>query len=446
MHFHFRTSEDKLCIILDLIRTHQRDRITELLMSFSEMDLYISLITHWSILFDTTKIKKTGKFVTTFSELTESYLLPAVSVSQTIRTATLAIFKYLLVDTNILNIELVLKLFMDYLASHFGQVEAYKSAQSILENILEAYFHRLYVVRGYAESLSSTSNDAFTKTSNRFDGHFKSNNLLNNNSNNNDSLCSQASSDSERTSSSAATNVSDNSLDQLDGLRAKRLNRSASMHNRIGTITPTTGAGISSSADDDKRQPLFGSSFHSDALKILIRIYLGALKLYTGTDKSVTNDCDLSLTTKAIQLKYVKFLRENFNKCYSNHVYLAQLQQPLDGASHLGPKFNRYSDKRMQCGIQFDSDHSIKLQKTPILFLARRLIYLNRMPPIGDNEYFKDLFSTKIWLTGDFNCDGDERRKAIVTVLKLQVKISLNSIFFFVALQMFLKFTFFCFI
>lgn len=163
------------------------------------MELYHSLVTYWPIMFETTKIKRTGKSLTTFSEFTESYLLPAISQNSGIHIALVATLKHLLIDTNVLNMESILKLFMDYLTLHFGQLNAYTSVQSILENILEAYFYRICIIRGYSNSLGSTS-QAYTRNSNNRNDQLKSNN------NNNDSLCSQASTFSEKSNLSGSTN------------------------------------------------------------------------------------------------------------------------------------------------------------------------------------------------------------------------------------------------
>lgn len=410
---------------MESIRSNQRGRINELLLSFSAADLYHLLITHWPILFETTRVKKTGKFVTTFSEFMESHLLPAVNGSQAICVATMAVLKNLLVDTHIIGIELVLKLFMNYLAAHFGQTNAYLSAQSILENILEAYFHHLYVIRGYADSLSSTS-DAFAKGgfSIRTDechlngfGAVKNGNSKNHNNNNNinDSMCSHMSGDSDRTSSSAATNMSENSMDQM---MAKRSEANAMAHD-----------------DEAKRMQLYatGGAVHSDALKILIRIYLGALKMKTDCEKNGGNRLSMA-ANNVIQMKYIKFMRENFNKIYSNHVMratqLSTKPTPITPRIEENHAFGvqrsvRSSDiKRMQASFYFDSNHGIKLQKTPILFLSQRPNYLNEMRPINEDDQLKAILESKAFLAGEIFANDDEHRNTTIIVLKLQSLLS----------------------
>lgn len=193
--------------MLQGIACHDQKRVMQLLHSFSSIELYRLLIGYWSVMFETTKVKRTGKSLMSFSELTESYLLPATCQSEIVRIALLATLKHLLVDTSILNIETVSKLFMEYLASHFGQMSAYTSVQAIMENILEAYFYRMCVMRGYSEPISTTS-QAMTRNSQKCDP-MRSNNVSVNN--NNDSLCSQASTSSDKSTLSVSITNSDNS-------------------------------------------------------------------------------------------------------------------------------------------------------------------------------------------------------------------------------------------
>ena len=158
-----RTKEDRLILVLDSIRNDRQERARQLLQTFTPLELHQLLMANASILFEITKIKRTGKSLQTFSDITESYLLPMSAANFGIRMALLATFRHLVIDTSVVNIELILKLLMDFLASHFGQISLYTSVQSILENLLEAYFHRLYVIRRYSDTLSSASQDLCMK-------------------------------------------------------------------------------------------------------------------------------------------------------------------------------------------------------------------------------------------------------------------------------------------
>lgn len=378
---------------MEFIRSNQRQRIKELLLSFSAIDLYQSLINYWQILFETVKVKKTGKQLTSFSEFTESHLLATVTLSDTIRSVTLGVFKHLLIDMNVISLETLLKLFMEYLAAHFGQIDAYISAQSILENILEAYFYRLYVVRGYTDSLSSGSDLSLNLKQQSSDVFFANGKLINSNDNNNisDSLCSQMSSGSEsdKTTSSLGLYHSDCSMKD-------------------------------SNTDEMRKHRKCSTAFHSEALKFLIRIYLSALKMYSSEMTS------MNIANKSIQLKYVKFLRDNFNKIYSNHILLAQndvnKQCQIDIADNIVEQ--KIESRRTQNNsIYFDSKNSIKMLQTPILFYSRRPNYLNNMQTIVDGHKFNGIGG--IGHCGHNENDtasnsGGEKRKIIDTVLKMQ--------------------------
>lgn len=430
--FAFRTNEDKLCLALNAISLNQCARVNELLNSFTAIDLYRSLVQYWSILFDTAKIKRTGKHITTFSELTESFLLLSSNLS--VQTAFLATLKKLIVDTNVLSIELVLKLFMDYLTTHFGQLDAYTNAQSVLKNLLEAYFHHIYTLRAYSDSISSISQEALTKNNSKFGeirpnckhkaGHNCSSNILDqeNPAENNhttlphsqkhnkcyekgncvddagDSFCSQNSTSSDKSNVCASIRGHTNSDNSSSDVKPTAKSLNGSLHNKTiheSRDSPTTTT--------KKHHSMLGSSFHSEALKILIRIYLGELKAYTELYNSSR--------AEQTEMKYTRFLRENLNKVYANHLQIAANQYE---------SFNLINDTEQQelikailntsdsCSEEDDDNDDIKLNKTflsttPILFFSYRLAYLNSMPPITDQE------------------TSQSHRKAIVTVLKLQV-------------------------
>lgn len=357
---------------MDAIQNDRNSRAIELLESINAMELHKLLVTNWSLMFETTKVKRTGKSITTFSELTESYLLPTSISCYAIQMALLATFRNLLIDTNVLNIELILKLFMDFLASHFGHINLCMSVQSILENVLEAYFHRLYVIRRFSDTLSTASHDVITR--NLTDFHSKS-------GNNNDSLGSNS---SENMTNSIGMNS--NQSGQKDSMQGSSTN------------------GLNDSTIRKHPQNVFSSSFNVEALKILTRIYLSSLKTYTMDYEIKTNE-------KSIYTKYVKILRENFNRVYSHHI---SLNTNCDGKSSPIDE-NKYLTDSSNAMKQND----IHLNKIPILFLLQRPSFLNTLPPIAedtdDEENAEENEKNKQFAT------TDKGRKAIWLVLKLQV-------------------------
>lgn len=379
--FNSRTKEDKLILILDAIRCDRKDQAMQLLESFNAIDLHRLLVTNWSILFEITKVKRTGKSITTFSELTESYLLPASITIYAIRSALLATFRNLLIDTSVLNIELILKLFMDFLASNFGQIRLYLSVQSILENLLEAYFHRLYVVRRYSDTLSSASHDVPTKNGTDFQSK---------SGNNNDSIGSTS---SDNVTASIGYNSTNSGQKMNDSTQSEHKGSS-----NTNGINDSTG-----------RKHPFSSSFNVEALKILTRIYLSSLKAYTM-------EFEIKTKEKATYVKYVKFLRENFNRVYAHHI---SQNTNCDGKNSTLDETKFCTDSSNEIK---NEQHTIQLTKIPILFLLQRPSYLNSMPPIGDFNLIESGANGK-----DTGFETSEKgRKAIGVVLKLQVS------FFFV--------------
>lgn len=366
-----------MILILDAIRCDRKDQAMQWLESINAVDLHRLLVSNWSILLETTKVKRTGKSITAFSELTESYLLPASITSYAIRRALLATFRNLLIDTNVLNIEQILKLFMEFLASNFGQISLYMSVQSILENLLEAYFHRLYVVRRYSDTLSSGSHDVPTK--NGGDLHSKS-------GNNNDSLGSTS---SDNVTASIGHN-STNSGQKNDSIQSEQ-----------------KGSLNTNGLNDSSRKHPFSSSFNAEALKILTRIYLSSLKAHTV-------EFEIKTKEKPTYVKYVKFLRENFNRLYAHHI---SQNTNCDGKSSTIDETKYCADS----SNDFKNEpNDIQLTKIPILFLLQRPSYLNSMPPIGDLNAEENGTNPK-----DSGFETSEKgRKAIGVVLKLQVSFS----------------------
>lgn len=369
-----------MILILDAIRCDRKDEAMQWLKSINAVDLHRLLVSNWSILLETTNIKRTGKSITAFSELTESYLLPASTKSRAIRSALLATFRNLLIDTNVLNIELILKLFMEFLASNFGQISLYVSVQSILENLLEAYFHRLYVVRRYSDTLSSASHDVATK--NGADLQSKS-------GNNNDSLGSTS-------SDNVTVSIGYNSTNS-----GQKMNDSLQSEQKASSTLNTNGP------NDSGRKHPFSSSFNVEALKILTRIYLSSLKAHTVEFETKTKE-------KPTYVKYVKFLRENFNRLYAHHIS----QNTNCDAKSLTIDETKYCIDSNNDNKNDEQNH-IKLTKIPILFLLQRPSYLNSMPPIGGFDAEQNGMNSK-----DNGLETSEKgRKAIGVVLKLQVII-----------------------
>ncbi|KAG4069460.1 hypothetical protein HA402_001759 [Bradysia odoriphaga] len=123
-----KTNEDKLCLVMESVRKNNQRETDSILNMFTENCFYDVLTQHWCVLFDSTHIKKSNKHVLSFSELTESYLLP--STAQPIQQSLVRIFIYLTIDTKAVLMDVMLKLLMDYLASSKNIAKLYEHHQS----------------------------------------------------------------------------------------------------------------------------------------------------------------------------------------------------------------------------------------------------------------------------------------------------------------------------
>lgn len=323
-----KTNEDKLCLVLESVRKNNQRETDSILNMFTENSFYDVLTQYWCVLFDTTHIKKSNKHVLTFSELTESHLLP--SNAQQIQQSLVSIIIYLTIDTKAVLIDVMLKLLMDYLASSVGQC-GHSTAQLILQVLLESYFYDLYVNR-------------------RFNGTYSDQSIAN---------C-------ESMESTASISCQKCSQQQ--------------------TQTHSTSA----TSENCPMEHFCPESMNTDAMKILIRIYLGKLKKAQydqGVTKTAGSD---SMNMKGL----FKFLQKNIAKLYEHH--------------------------QSQCSVDVDqTDESLNssTQKRPILFLQSRPRYLNRLNPFTDKRF---VYSE----TGNYDLADCEWSDLHLTIIKFQALLS----------------------
>ncbi|KAJ6643629.1 Hermansky-Pudlak syndrome 3 protein like [Pseudolycoriella hygida] len=320
-----KTNEDKLCLVLESVRrNNQRDTDITLNM-FTEESFYEVLTQYWCVLFDSTHIKKSNKHVLSFSELTESYLLP--SNAQQIQQSLVSIFIYLTIDTKAVVIDVMLKLLMDYLASSVGQC-GYNTAQLILQVLLESYFYDLYVNR-------------------RFNGTYSDQSIVN--------------------------------CESMESTTSISCQKCSQQH----TQTHSTSA----TSENCPMEHFCPETMNTDAMKILIRIYLGKLKkaqfdyglMKTGSD---------SMNVKGL----FKFLQKNIAKLYEHH--------------------------QSQCSADVEQEPTVSSTlKRPILFLQYRPNYLNRLNPFTDNRFVYNEMGSYALADGEWS-------DLHLTVIKFQALLS----------------------
>lgn len=320
-----KTNEDKLCLVLESVRRNNQRETESILNMFTEDSFYDVLTQYWCVLFDSTHVKKSNKHVLSFSELTESYLLP--SNAPQIQQSLASIFIYLTIDTKAVLMDVMLKLLMDYLASCVGQ-GGYITGQMILQTLLESHFYDLYVNR-------------------RFNGTYSDQSIVN----------------------------------------CESMESTASISCQKCSQTHSTSA---SASENCPMEHFSSESMNVDAMKILIRIYLGKLKKAQFEQSAAKNTSSESMNMKGL----FKFLQKNIAKLYEHH----QSQNSGDVEPADEPPMNSKRNR-------------------PILFLQCRPKYLNRLNPFGDKQF---VYTE----TGSYSLADCEWNDLQLTIIKFQALLS----------------------
>lgn len=236
-----RTPEDRLCLLWESVRighNYEEDQLQD------PVELYKVLIAHWTIIFDSVVVKKTGRRLTSFSELTESYLL--ANKSSFVQRAIANAFIHLAVDTQLIGVDVLLRLLLDYLASRVVQpAGGSQTAQLVLTTLLEAHFYRRFLRN---EGPLSGGGGGPTKLV------ALSSNIVH--------LGANSSSSDELSSNSGTSSGS------------------APTTRRVVVVS---GAGGGAGTTNNMRASevlLYGEAIHAEAIKILVRLYLGQLKRF----------------------------------------------------------------------------------------------------------------------------------------------------------------------
>lgn len=169
INYDARGNEEILCIILHLLKKDEISAANSLLDQIKHTDLYQLLTRHWNILFEFSSNSESGKKISktiiSFSDFTELLFLTNSSPE---RCELLTdVLLYHISDTKLIKLNAIMKLFMEYLASQFGQVEPYVNGQNILKMLLEKYLFKFYETRvqdAEISLLSATSSGNTTTT------------------------------------------------------------------------------------------------------------------------------------------------------------------------------------------------------------------------------------------------------------------------------------------
>lgn len=161
----YRSLQDDIVLLMYNIESNNTIVIENQLKNATEADIYDAVLPNWIIYFDTT-ITKNGKRVTSFSEFASFCIFnntfhdkePNNELS-TLASAFLAILLHLLAGQT-LKLDVIVRLFVDYITSHFGTKKCY-NGQQMLKLLLEKFYVEFF----HVSQLPEVNDDKFNETS-----------------------------------------------------------------------------------------------------------------------------------------------------------------------------------------------------------------------------------------------------------------------------------------
>lgn len=159
-----KSPEDVLCLVLYLAKRNELTQAKAMLAELSHENLQRTLRRHYCILFDVSTNAKGGRVVN-FSDFAEIFFLNATHSSQ--QKLFIDVCLHVLSETQFIDYEAMLKLFMDYLSALIGG-KSYINGQNLVQDFLEKYFHHINVKRHlvcFKSGEDYTSMDIFSSNS-----------------------------------------------------------------------------------------------------------------------------------------------------------------------------------------------------------------------------------------------------------------------------------------
>lgn len=159
-----KCNDEILCIILHLLKKDEVSAANSLLSQIQRHELGQQLTRYWNILFEFTRSldsKKINKAIISFSDFTELLFL---TIASTERCEMLTeVLLHHIYETKTIRFNVVLKLFMEYLASQLGH-ESYINGQNILKMMLEKYLQKFYETKSHDTDISLLSSTSSGNT------------------------------------------------------------------------------------------------------------------------------------------------------------------------------------------------------------------------------------------------------------------------------------------
>uniref|UniRef100_A0A1I8PDM6 BLOC-2 complex member HPS3 C-terminal domain-containing protein n=1 Tax=Stomoxys calcitrans TaxID=35570 RepID=A0A1I8PDM6_STOCA len=313
--------------------------------------------------------------VISFSDFTEAILL-ATEKSDLIEAISDVFIHALCVERSI-TLEMVLTLFLNYIASHIGQ-KGYQTSQKVFVNILQVYYYDIFDVSPLNTAQDGPSNNTPPQTDDEYEEGDRDSESIGNSSGESNSVPT-SSAEEMRNSGHCNRIVYDQLQDQQSPFK-RNLNTSPSL------LT----------TDEQQNE----TEINSKGLKILFRMYMGRLRalsdLITDLQSADVEQQSLNEDFLNLRMECIAFMIRHLLEMRLQQQHLNTSKMNLLYYGKTGNTSGRMEPKSLNLlflpdyklnGEEFD--RHIKSFVRPIPCLLERPQYLNRLPPFrrGDFSY-----------------------------------------------------------
>ncbi|KAI8122391.1 hypothetical protein CVS40_6838 [Lucilia cuprina] len=330
-----------------------------------------------------------GQEVVSFSDFAETILL-ATEKNELIEAISDVFIHALCVEHSI-TLEIILQLFLNYIASHIGQ-KGYQTSQKVFVNILQVYYYDLFDVNPLNTNQDMPTNNTPPQIDEDYDEGFSKGN-------------------SERDSESIANSIGDTNSAGSSSIDERRISGHCNrivydqLHDQQSPFKRNSKVSLLN-IDEQQQNNSDDSEINSKGLKILFRMYMGRLKalsdLITDLQSADLEQQSLNEEFLSLRMECISFMIRHLQELrmqqqHHNHLGTNQNYHMLYYNQSLTGNGGRINDQKLTY-VPFIPDYKLSGEKfeqhiksyvRPIPCLLDRPQYLNRLSPFkrGDFSY-----------------------------------------------------------
>ncbi|KAM7355239.1 uncharacterized protein ACRADG_001377 isoform 1-T4 [Cochliomyia hominivorax] len=327
--------------------------------------------------------------VVSFSDFTETILL-ATEKTELIEAISDVFIHALCVEHSI-TLDIILQLFLNYIASHIGQ-KGYQTSQKVFVNILQVYYYDLFDVIPINSNQDIPTNNTPPQIDEDYDEGFSKGN-------------------SDRDSESIANSIGDTNSAASSSIDDRRISNHCNriiydqLQEQQSPFKRSSNASLLN-IDDQHHNNIDENENNNKGLKILFRMYMGRLRalsdLITDLQSADLEQQSLNEEFLSLRMECITFMMRHLQELrmqqqHNNQLGPNQTHQLLYYGKSLQVNGARISDQKMNF-VPFIPDYKLNGEKfdqhiksyvRPIPCLLDRPQYLNRLPPFkrGDFSY-----------------------------------------------------------